>query len=132
MAAIDQVRVLIPDLDPNNQLFTDDEIDTFLEIYSQNVRRAAAAAIDAVAVNEALLYKIVRTDDLQVNGVSGADVLRKRAQALRDEADKSDAADADEGFVIVYPDNPFIIPEGTPVPYGGRWGRAWVPRGSQH
>ncbi len=62
MAAIDEVRVLIPDLS-TDQLFTDGEIETFLVIYNGNVRRAAAAAIDAVAVNEALLYKIVRTDD---------------------------------------------------------------------
>lgn len=128
-AEINQVRALIPDLDSSNRLFTDAEIQTFLDIYNGNVRRAAAAAIDAVAVNEALLYKIVRTDDLQVNGVSGAEVLRKRAQGLRQEADSDDALAGDEALIIVYPEVQRIVPEGTPAPYTGNWGRTWIPWG---
>lgn len=120
MTAVEQVRVLIPDLSVSDPLFTDAEIGTFLEIYADNVRMAAAAAIDAVAVNEALLYKVVRTDDLQVNGVSGAEVLRKRAQALREEASGDD-----EAFVIVFAPRCPTVPEGTIAPNFPWGGRGW-------
>lgn len=117
MTPQDSVRLLIPDLDVANRLFTDTEILGFLEIYNSSIRRAAAAAIDTVANSEVLLYKVVRTDDLSVNGANVADALRKRANTLRDEAAADDAAMLDEGFALIFPDDCWVVPEGTPRPY---------------
>lgn len=113
-----KVRALIPDLDANDYIFTNLQIDLYLEIYSGNVRRAAAAAINAIAVDEALLLKVVRTDDLSVNGAQVAEVLRKRAKDLNDEADAIDTAEADI-FMMVggFPREPYRPSEGTPWPW---------------
>lgn len=97
------IRLLIPDLDTSNQLFTDDELDGFLTLYNGSVRRAAAAAIDSIANNEALLFKVVKTDDLQVNGATVAEALRKRATSLRDEADAQDNEAVTDGFQLIFP-----------------------------
>lgn len=113
-----KVRALIPDLDATDYIFTNLQIDLYLEIYAGNVRRAAAAAINAIAVDEALLLKVVRTDDLSVNGAQVAEVLRKRAQDLNTEADALDTAAADI-FMLAggYPREPYIVPEATAWPW---------------
>lgn len=116
----DFVRLLIPDLDADNQLFTDIELEGFLSLYRGSVRRAAAAAIDSVANNEALLFKVVKTDDLQVNGAAVAEALRKRAVSLRAEADVDDSAAVTDEFTIVYPKHCWPVPEATPRPFS--WG----------
>lgn len=124
---VGKVRALIPDLSTadgtvdTDYLFGDSELEAYLAIYNGSLRRAAAAAIDAIAVNEVLTYRYLRTDDLQVDGTKGAEVLRKRAQTLRDEADVIDATDAVDAFEIAYPESGFI-PEGVP----SAWGRAWT------
>lgn len=128
------VRVLIPDLSTaddtvnTNYLFSDDELEALVGLYSGSVRRAAAAALDALAVNEALTYRYLRTDDLAVDGSKGAEVLRKRAAGLRAEADADDTLALEEAFQVVYPEySGGFIPEGTPPIWGrqygvGRWG----------
>lgn len=129
---VGKIRVLIPDLSTDDftvdtdYLFRDDELDALLSIYQGSIRRAAASALDALAVNEALLYRYLRTDDLTVDGTKGAEVLRKRANTLRGEADTEDAIALEEAFQIVYPDEGLsVIPEGTPATYlqTWRWGR---------
>ena len=113
--AISEVRVLIPDLDTTNQIFTDAEITLFLSVAKGNDLRAAAFAVDAVATNEALLLKKMSTDDLHVDGPAAADALRKHAAALRAEADRRDGLEDDE-FDLVFPEFDFCVPEATPRP----------------
>ena len=117
MSDIDQVRLLIPDNDPGNQAFSDDQIQTFLSLSGNRVFLAAARALEVIATDEALIYKIVRTDDLSVNGVTGADFLLNRAKQLRADQDK---ADAEEGnaFFLTFPDPLFgRTPEAMPTPW---------------
>lgn len=124
---VGQIRVLIPDLVTADRtvntdyMFSDDELDAFLSIYADSVRRAAAAVLDTIATNEVLTYRTIRTDDLQVDVTKGAELLRRRAQALRDEADALDDNEATDSFEIVFADGGFV-PEGTPV----QWGRQWT------
>lgn len=119
MAAKDDVRLLIPDLAPApNQIFTDNQVEQFLTLSDQKVFLAAARALEVVAADEALVYKIVRTDDLSVNGVTGAvQVLLERAKGLRNDQDKADIESSpDEGFVLIFPDQGWSRPEATPFP----------------
>lgn len=116
MEDIDLIRLLIPDLDEDNQLFTDDELTGFLGIYRGSIQRAAAAAIDSIANNEVLLFKVIKTDDLSVNGAVAADALRKRAISLREEADAVDGEGVTDGFQIVYPNAHVGYPEVVPRP----------------
>lgn len=115
------LRVLIPDLaDPPDQLFTDNQLMQLISLYGGNAKRAAAAAIDAVATDQALLYKSVRTDDLAVDGTKVAEALRKRAQSLREEADRDDDASGEEAILIVpsVPDDLYFRPEASARPWG--------------
>ena len=118
--AISEVRVLIPDLDTTNQIFTDAEITLFLSVAKGNDLRAAAFAVDAVATNEALLLKKLTTDDFHVDGPAAADALRKHAAALRAEADRLDSID-ESGFDLVFALNPFYTPEATPTLFSWGW-----------
>ena len=119
--AIPEVRVLIPDLDTTNQIFTDAEITLFLGVAKDSDLRAAAFAVDAVATNEALLVKKMSTDDLHTDGLAAADALRKHAAALRAEADRLDGSAADEAFQLVFPECAWRVPEATPWPLFNVW-----------
>lgn len=103
-----QVRLLLNDVGAP-WVFNDDEIAAFLALESQNVKRAAAQAIDSNADNQALAAKVITTRDGSVNGAAVADSLRKRAQTLRDQA-LFDEENGDEGFVFELVDiDPLLI-----------------------
>ncbi len=88
-----QVRVLVPDTEAvfdGQTLFTDDEIDTYLTIGNGNILRAAAYAILAVASSEAIISKVIKTQDLSTSGAQVADALRLTAKELLARADKED------------------------------------------
>lgn len=96
-----QVRLLIADLDEGeNQIFTDDQLEGFLSITSQSVKRSAADALDAIATSEALISKVITTQDRSSDGRAVADALRKHSAALRDRAkEEEDAEDAEPFFM---------------------------------
>lgn len=102
--AVGQVRLLINDAhdEPEAMVFSDAEVSAFLIMEGNNVKRAAAQALDTIADDEALTSKAIRTQDLATDGAKVADSLRKRATALRAQADKLDD-DADEGFFAIVP-----------------------------
>jgi len=89
---IGQVRLLCTDLDDAAPLFTDGQIAAFLSLEQSNVRLAAAQALDTIATSEALVSKVIRTQDLQTDGAKLAAELRARAQGLRDQAADRDTA----------------------------------------
>lgn len=99
-----KVRLLINDVDEAHQVFTDIELDAFVLLEDSNIKRAAAQAIDTIADDEALTAKAFRDRDLTVDGPKVADSLRKRADALRAQADRDEqraaeaAEDTDDGF----------------------------------
>ena len=97
---IGEVRLLISDVtDP--PIFSDAEIQAFLALRKNNPMRAAASALLAIANNETLLYKYVRTDDLTIDGVKGATELRLQARQLENQANDEEA----EFFMVTYPDD---------------------------
>ena len=100
--SVEQVRALIPDVN-TPYVFSEQEIETYLSIAGDNVLRAAAFAIEANASVLAENYISVRTDDLAVNGAPTVEALLKRAKALRDEADRAEAAGAADFFTLVFP-----------------------------
>ena len=98
-----QVRLLIADVsaDVATQILTDAQIDALLTLEGDNVKRAAAAALDAIATSEVLVSKVIRTQDLTTDGAKVADALRRQAQALRDQASAVDDMDDDGIFDVV-------------------------------
>lgn len=96
----DLVRFLVndPKLEDGTPVFSDDEISGYLQLEGGNVKRAAAQAIDTIADNEVLASKVLRTQDVQTDGAKIADALRKRATALREQADRDDELSDDGAF----------------------------------
>lgn len=113
---VGRVRKYIPDLvqleNPEDATkepsyyFSDDEIQAFLGEYPGDpkrwhMKRAAADAIDALANNEALVMKKIKTEDLETDGPATANALRAGARALRDRAAQEEAEES--YFVDVVP-----------------------------
>jgi hypothetical protein len=92
------VRLLATDTYEHNPLFTDAEISRFLSLAGSNVFKAAAMAVERMAISEALISKKITTQDLQTDGPAVADALRKLAAQLREDA----ATDPDgaNGFAV--------------------------------
>lgn len=114
----DDVRLLIADTSAANRIFSLRQIAQFLRLNSDNVRRAAAQALDTIAANEALVSKKLKTQDLSTDGPAVAEALRKQAAELRRQADAGeDGTDDSTGFEIAeftpYP----CWPERTEWPY---------------
>lgn len=100
--SIGQVRLLCSDTQlPPAQVFTDAEITAFLALEGDNVKRAAAQAIDTIADDEALTSKVIKDHDLATDGAKVADSLRVRATALRAQADRDDEKNDTESFFEV-------------------------------
>lgn len=104
-----QVRLLIPDTDPTNQLFDDDQLNAFVTIEAGIIKRAAAAALETAASNTALVAKVITTQDLATDGAKVSDALLKRAAELRRQVDEDDPATAG-GIDIVDFVDPFTRP----------------------
>jgi len=96
------VRLIIRDTDTvtvANQFFTDEEINAFLTLNSDDVRYAAADALDTWASNEAMVTKAVTLLDISTNGPAVAASLRAHAKTLREQAAEA-AMTGDAGFDI--------------------------------
>ena len=123
MNSVDSVRLLIPDLNVDDYALTDPQIANLLSLCQNKVFLAAAMALEIIATDEALVYKIVSTDDLSVNGVSGAaQVLLVRAKQLRADQAQADIAEhPEDSFQLVFPTqlnaSSGLVPEATPVPW---------------
>lgn len=118
-SGIGRVRKYIPDLvqledpkDPASEpsyYFSDLEILGYLSEFASDpekanrweVRYAAADAIDALANNEALVLKKIKTEDLETDGPATANALRAGARSLR--ATAATEEDAAQEFVGMVP-----------------------------
>lgn len=120
--AIGQVRLLVPDTEQLENLadpsvaaayiFSDAQIQAFLSLYSNNVKRAAAQAKLVLATSETLINKVIRTADYTTDGAKLGAELRAQASALQAEADKDEAEDSYEEIALVSftikPDNSWL------------------------
>src|SRR5690625_6438165 len=98
--AIGQVRSLIPDVEPLEDpadlsadpeyIFDDALIQSYLVLARDNVYRAAAIAVNTLATSEALILKVLKSDDRQTDGAKLADALGRRAAWLDEQADAED------------------------------------------
>lgn len=83
-----KVRLLISDIDDENQVFNDQAITAFINMaLDNNLKRAAAGALVTMATNEVLVQKRIKLLDLSTDGPAEANALLTLAKQLRDEAD---------------------------------------------
>jgi hypothetical protein len=101
---IEMMRVLIPDVEQiyeGETLFADTDLDNFLSVAGGNVLRGAAYAILAIANSEALISKVIKTQDLSTDGAKVAEALRKNAEVLFARAD-AEALLADSFYIAIH------------------------------
>ena len=84
----DKVRLLITDTDREHEIFTNIEIDTFLEMEGSVVKLAAALALETIANNETLTLKRITLLDLTTDGPAVAAELKKTAALWRAQGDE--------------------------------------------
>jgi hypothetical protein len=95
-----KVRLLAIDSDSTYAVFSDDEIDAFLSMEDNSVKRSAALALETIASNDAFRVKKVSLLDVSADGVSVSDALLKRAALLRKQADADEASESGGSFDI--------------------------------
>ena len=98
-SSIGRIRLRISDTSSDNYIFNDEELAVFFDDEGSNVKRACAAALEAIAVNEALVQKVIKNLQLSTDGAKLADSLLKQAANYRAQADSEDL-DAIGGFEI--------------------------------
>lgn len=108
------VRVLIPDVDEEHQIFTDADIERLLLLQDGNTFLAASEALGTLLVELAKTGRLtsVRTDDLQTAEEWTTRAIMSRIADLRGKADQ-EASDAFQ-LVFAYPQHPIRPPEATP------------------
>lgn len=100
--AAQKVRLLISDIQTgDNQVLGDDEIDGFLALNDDNIRLAAADALRAIATSEALISKVIRTQDKSTDGAKLAEALLKLADKYEQQG--RETADDDAGAFDIVP-----------------------------
>lgn len=97
-----RVRLLINDTFEDRPIFADTEIAAFLLDADDNVRLAAAEALDTIASDEALTSKVIKDRELTTDGAKVAEALHKRAESLRKRVKDAEVA-ADEGYFEIVP-----------------------------
>jgi hypothetical protein len=108
---IEKMRILIPDTEAvfeGQTLFTDTELTSYVEIGGGSVLRGAAYAMIAIANSEAMISKVIKTQDLATDGAKVAEAFRKNAEVLLARADKED--DLANSFYIDIIDNGYPYP----------------------
>jgi hypothetical protein len=98
----DKVRLLITDTNREKEIFTNYEIDTFLDMEDDDVHYAAALAMETIANSEALTLKVISLLDLKTDGAKLADSLRDGADRMRA---RSDNEEEDFDIYEVYEDD---------------------------
>lgn len=88
-----KVRLLCSDTDDADRIFSDAEITAFLSLNGGGVLMAAAQAIDAMAVNEVMVLKVIKLLDVTTNGAAVAKALNAKADALRKQVNEEVAID---------------------------------------
>jgi hypothetical protein len=95
---------------PRDYLLPDAQLQAYIAINRDGLFGAAADALLALATNEALISKKIRTEDLQTDGPAVAGELRRMADLYRQrQKDEDEALDYEDAFEIVnytpMPDN---------------------------
>lgn len=87
---------------PADYLVDDGQLNAYLAINGDKLYAAATDALLALATNDNLISKKIRTEDLSTDGPAVAAELRRTAETYRlKQKDLDEAADAIEAFEVV-------------------------------
>jgi hypothetical protein len=108
---VGRIRRAIGDTDPTSVttgqgtylFFSDAELSSMALDWTGHWRYAAAEAMDTIGSTQALLLKVFKANDLEVQGDRVAAAMFKRAASLRADDDKIQQNLLNEGFVVIDP-----------------------------
>lgn len=104
-ALLSQTKQYVDPLNPTapaDYLISDGQLQAYIAINRDGLFGAAADALLALATNEALISKKIRTEDLQTDGPAVAGELRRMAEVFRArQKDEYELADYEDAFEIV-------------------------------
>jgi hypothetical protein len=87
---------------PADYLISDDQLSAYIAINGDKLYSAAVDALLAIATNESLISKKIRTEDLSTDGPAVAAELRRTAETYRlKQKELDEAEDSLEAFEIV-------------------------------
>lgn len=101
------IRLKITDRDQANAIFQDEELQAFFNSENSSVFRASAAALEAIAIDQVLVLKVIKLLQLSTDGAKMADSLLKLATRYREQADVQDAAGGGNFDWAEFIDDPF-------------------------
>jgi hypothetical protein len=91
--AVGRVRLLISDIggkgESDEWVFTDLEIETFLNLWEQNLMMSAATALRVMAGNEAMVAKKITFLELETDGPATAAAMEKTADKFETMSDEA-------------------------------------------
>lgn len=90
---IGQTRLLCTDRVEAYMIFSDEEIQAFLDMSGDNPRYAAADALDQIAATQTLILKYIEINGLKTNGPAVASALHSQAVSLREQASRIEEED---------------------------------------
>jgi hypothetical protein len=103
-----KTRLYAQDTVTASAIFTDAEIQAFLDANDQNAFLAAADALDIIAANQAYVLKVMTSNGLTTDGAAEAAALRATARAWREKA-ASLVGTGETGMAIVpNPDDEYL------------------------
>ena len=104
-ALLSQTKQYVDPANPSagpDYLLSDDQLSAYLTINNDGLYGAAADALLAIATNEVLISKKIRTEDLQTDGPAVAGELRRTADEFRKrQKEEDEALDLLDSFSIV-------------------------------
>jgi len=128
MAAEDvlDIRTLIPDTDAiygnaeDEYLFTDEQLERFYRLGGNSALRGAGLAMIAVGNSEAMISKVIVTQDLETDGAKAQKEWREAGRLL---INRADAGEEFHGFELVNFRQGWreFPPELTETPWDGSW-----------
>lgn len=87
---IGKFRAIFPDVDSTAALFSDEEIQVFLDLEG-DLRRARARGLERAAADTVLTLRVTKVLGLEVDGAAAARELRMEATAEREKAAEAEA-----------------------------------------
>lgn len=116
---VGKLRRMIPDaeLRPNTidwsadpaYMFSDADLEVYLELARGSVIRASAFALEALGASEAIISKVITTEDLATNGAAMLNAFTQTARYRHAAADKAEEADAAEESFNIVPFQPWPL-----------------------
>jgi hypothetical protein len=90
---IGRMRRTIPDRVEADAIWTDEELQSFLDDCANNWRRATALALETMASDNLLVLKVIRIQNIETNTDRLMSALLARAKRLREDASDEDSLD---------------------------------------